>query len=146
MSQRNDISTMIFGAFDGMISVLGVVIILLHRNPHQIVGPVLGLAVASTISMGAGEWLGGSSLRTALLMCGATLAGTVVPALPLFFSTALWTRIVWVAIMIIVGLWISAERSKKSGWPKASLQTYGTLITASVVCAVVAIMLPGSGG
>ncbi len=49
----------IFGSFDGMTSTLGVVAGLLatKASPNHIVAGAIGIAVAATIGMGAGQYL-----------------------------------------------------------------------------------------
>jgi VIT1/CCC1 family predicted Fe2+/Mn2+ transporter len=51
----------------------------------RILAGALGLAVAATVGMGAGEYISDESrnLRLALVMAAATLAGSILPALPL---------------------------------------------------------------
>jgi hypothetical protein len=84
---RDDLRQAIFGSFDGLTSALGVIAGLLAAGVHnggRILAGALGLAVAATIGMGAGEYLSDTShnRRRALVMAGATLAGSVVPAIP----------------------------------------------------------------
>jgi len=48
----------------------------------------IGIAVAATIGMGAGQYPSDRdrNLRKALVMAVATLVGSVLPAIPLFFG------------------------------------------------------------
>ena len=56
----DDLRQAIFGSFDGLTSALGVIAGLLAAGVHdggRILAGALGLAVAATIGMGAGEYL-----------------------------------------------------------------------------------------
>jgi hypothetical protein len=84
---RDDLRQAIFGSFDGLTSALGVIAGLLAAGVHnggRILAGALGLAVAATIGMGACEYLSDISHnpRRALVMAAATLAGSIVPAIP----------------------------------------------------------------
>jgi VIT1/CCC1 family predicted Fe2+/Mn2+ transporter len=85
--RREDLKQAIFGSFDGLTSALGVITGLIVAGTHtgsRILAGALGLAVAATVGMGAGEYLSDESrnLRLALVMAAATLAGSILPALP----------------------------------------------------------------
>src|SRR5215469_7926541 len=89
----SDAKEAIFGSFDGMTSTLGVVAGLLATNssaPHIVAGAI-GIAVAATIGMGAGQYLsdGDRNVRKAIVMAVATLIGSVLPAIPFLFGTSL---------------------------------------------------------
>lgn len=82
-----DVKEAIFGSFDGLTSALGVITGLIIAGTHsgpRILAAALGLAVAATVGMGAGQYLSDTkrSVRLALVMGAATFAGSVAPALP----------------------------------------------------------------
>ncbi len=84
---REDLKQAIFGSFDGLTSALGVITgLIVAGTPtgSRILAASLGLAVAATIGMGAGEYLSDESrsLRRAAVMAAATLTGSILPALP----------------------------------------------------------------
>src|SRR5271157_5270773 len=83
----------IFGSFDGMTSTLGVVSGLLAANATapKILAGAIGIAVAATVGMGAGQYLsdGTRNVRKAGVMALATLTGSVLPALPFIFGDSL---------------------------------------------------------
>jgi VIT1/CCC1 family predicted Fe2+/Mn2+ transporter len=88
----SDAREAIFGSFDGMTSTLGVVAGLLATRstaPHIVAGAI-GIAVAATVGMGAGQYLSDDqrNVRKALVMAVATLIGSVLPALPFVFGTS----------------------------------------------------------
>ena len=66
----------IFGSFDGMTSTLGVVAGLLatHATAPKIVAAAIGIAVAATVGMGAGQYLsdGARNLLNAVVMPAGT--------------------------------------------------------------------------
>lgn len=82
----------IFGAYDGVVSVVGFIFALLvvHASAHTIAIGGLGGAIAAAISMGTGEIEKGDESWTARLPIGftmfcASLIGSLVPVLPFFF-------------------------------------------------------------
>lgn len=84
---REDLQQAIFGSFDGLTSALGVITgLIVAGTPtgSRILAGALGLAVAATVGMGAGEYLSDENrnLRLALVMAAATLVGSILPALP----------------------------------------------------------------
>ena len=85
-----DLQEAIFGSFDGMTSTLGVVAGLLATNASasKIVAASIGIAVAATVGMGAGQYLsdGAKNLRIVIVMAVATLIGSVIPAVPFLFG------------------------------------------------------------
>jgi VIT1/CCC1 family predicted Fe2+/Mn2+ transporter len=95
----------VFGSFDGMTSTLGVVAGLLAANatPPKILAGAIGIAVAATIGMGAGQYLsdGKRNMRKAVVMAVATLIGSVLPALPFIFGTSL--ACVLSSVLITIG-------------------------------------------
>jgi VIT1/CCC1 family predicted Fe2+/Mn2+ transporter len=94
----------IFGSFDGMTSTLGVVAGLLaaHATPTKILAAAIGIAVAATTGMSAGQYLsdGKRNLRKAMVMGVATLIGSVLPALPFIFGASLACILSSIAITI----------------------------------------------
>lgn len=90
--QGADAKEAIFGSFDGMTSTLGVVAGLLAASATapKILAAAIGIAVAATVGMGAGQYLsdGERNRRKAAVMAGATLVGSVLPALPFIFGTS----------------------------------------------------------
>ena len=73
-----------------MTSTLGVVAGLLATNATapKILAGAIGIAVAATVGMGAGQYLSDESrnVRKALVMAVATLIGSVLPAIPFVFG------------------------------------------------------------
>ena len=88
---KDDVREAIFGSFDGLTSALGVIAGLVAagttNGPH-ILAASLGLAVAATVGMGAGEYLSDTSrsYRLAAVMGAATFVGSTLPAVPFAFG------------------------------------------------------------
>jgi VIT family len=90
-AERDDLKQAVFGSFDGCTSALGVVTGLVVGGTHsgsRILAAALGLAIAATVGMGAGEYLSDvtRNLRRAGVMAVATLTGSLTPALPFAFG------------------------------------------------------------
>jgi VIT1/CCC1 family predicted Fe2+/Mn2+ transporter len=125
----SDAKEAIFGSFDGMTSTLGVVAGLLATKssaPHIVAGAI-GIAVAATIGMGAGQYLsdGERNLRKAMVMAVATLVGSVLPAVPFLFGTSLACVLASVGITLVAAAVI--------GHYRGYLITYAILIAVSVL-------------
>jgi len=75
----------VFGASDGLMSILGPVMFTASRWP-QLVFPI---AVSAACSMGAGEFLGQEATNWAAVpvMGAATFTGSVLPSLPCLWSS-----------------------------------------------------------
>ena len=125
----SDAKEAIFGSFDGMTSTLGVVAGLLatKSSASHIVAGTIGIAVAATIGMGAGQYLsdGDRNLRKALVMAVATLVGSVLPAIPFFFGTSL------ACVLSSIGITLGA--AAVIGHYRGYLVTYTILITVSLL-------------
>ena len=124
-----DLKEAIFGSFDGMTSTLGVVAGLLatHATAPKIVAATIGIAVAATVGMGAGQYLsdGERNLRRALVMAVATLVGSVIPAVPFFFGDS--------RACIAVSMGVTVLAAGVIGHYRGYLVTYSILIVVSVV-------------
>lgn len=83
MDVRKLVRPAVFGAFDGLVTVLGAVFQLAH-DPKAMWLTTVGLAIGGTVSMGGGEWLSDSEhgLGSSLVIGSTTGLGTVLPALP----------------------------------------------------------------
>jgi VIT1/CCC1 family predicted Fe2+/Mn2+ transporter len=124
-----DLKEAIFGSFDGMTSTLGVVAGLLatHASAPKIVAAAIGIAVAATVGMGAGQYLsdGARNLRNAIVMAAATLVGSVIPAVPFLFGDSRASIAASIAVTALAAAFI--------GHYRGYLVTYGILVFVSVV-------------
>jgi hypothetical protein len=98
------VSHAIFGASDGMTSLIGVLAGLgvAHANPTTMLTTVGGLAVANGVSMASGDYLAGAGGRLAGVMGAATLIGSALPALPIL----IWPGRVglFLALLLMLGM------------------------------------------
>lgn len=124
-----DLREAIFGSFDGMTSTLGVVAGLLATNATtpKILAAAIGIAVAATIGMGAGQFLsdGERNVRKACVMAAATLIGAVLPALPFIFGTSLASVLAAITITILAASVI--------GHYRGYVVTYSILVVVSII-------------
>ena len=132
----------VFGAFDGVVTVLGV-LFALAGHPHQLVAASVGLAVSGAVSMGGGEWLSDSEhgLGAAVVIGATTGVGTLVPVAPY----AVWRGAVAavcsaVLCLAVAGLiaWLKTTGAAGLSARRAAVRTYGLLFTAglaTLVCA-----------
>jgi len=124
-----DLKEAIFGSFDGMTSTLGVVAGLLatHASAPKIIAAAIGIAVAATVGMGAGQYLsdGQRNVRKAVVMAVATLVGSVIPAVPFFFGDS--------RVCIAASIVVTALAAAVIGHYRGYLVTYSILIVVSIV-------------
>jgi VIT1/CCC1 family predicted Fe2+/Mn2+ transporter len=139
VSKQEIESEEIFGGFDGFTSAVGVVIAaLLQNNLHTLIVVVAGLATASSLSMGFGEWLAdnGRSGYKAFIMAVATLIGTCLPALPFLFLSRVPAILVGSLLCLLTVLLIGKARGKGL---RPYIETF--IILAVVITATVIISL-----
>lgn len=135
----------VFGASDGMMSILGVVFYLGAHEGLILPAAAIG-GVSSALSMAAGEWLSDSEhgLGASLVMGVATGLGSVVPAVPYAFASggAAWglSAALCALLTVAVGLLRTspASRVKRVGI------TFGVL--AVVYGVTLGCALAGGGG
>jgi len=124
-----DLREAIFGSFDGMTSTLGVVSGLLatHASAPKLVAAAIGIAVAATVGMGAGQYLsdGARNVRKAVVMAVATLIGSVIPAVPFLFGDSRACIGASIAVTVLGAGFI--------GHYRGYLVTYSILVIVSVV-------------
>jgi VIT1/CCC1 family predicted Fe2+/Mn2+ transporter len=143
-TRASDVRQAIFGSFDGMTSTLGVVAGLLatHANASHIVAGAIGIAVAATIGMGAGQYLSDEqrnlrqadkrqNLRKAFVMALATLVGSVLPALPFLFGRSKACIVASIVITLLAGGVI--------GHYRGYVVTYAILIVVAALTVVLSI-------
>lgn len=141
-------SQAIFGAFDGVVSIIGFVFgLLVHGSPSSAIAVGgLGGAIAACISMTAGEYesregpwrsrIGGASA-----MGVATLVGSLIPIWPFFVFSR--TVSVWVAAVgcVLVAAWIGREKHHGA---RGYLVAYATLFGAAGLTLLIVNAIPQS--
>ena len=120
-----------FGSFDGATSVAGI-LGAVGIHPRLLIAPVVGLAVASAVGMGAGEWLseGKTDWPVVGVMALATLFGTIIPALPMLFINGSTGVILAIVFGLCIALAIGHLRAETRG-TVAYAQTVGVLLCAT---------------
>lgn len=126
----DDTRETIFGSLDGLTSCLGVIAGLVAAGTHsgpKILAGSIGLAVAATAGMGAGQYLSQlpRNLHLALIMAAATLIGSIAPAIPFLFGYGTAQVIASGCVVVIGGLAIGRIRGYKL--------TFALLISVCVV-------------
>ena len=133
---REDLAQAVFGAFDGQTSALGVIVPLLSAyHLHTILAAVVGLAVASAVGMGAGEYLSDDtkSAHRAAVMAGATALGTLAPALPFLL---LLPRAVATPVSAVIALGITLLIGRVRHAYLSTLLIFVVTVLATLVVAV----------
>jgi VIT1/CCC1 family predicted Fe2+/Mn2+ transporter len=135
---RDDVSQAIFGSFDGVVSVIGIIVALLARPTPIIIEAAIGLAAASAVGMAAGEYLGdhARSIRKAAVMGAATIVGTMCPVVPFMVLPKRSAIIVAVLLVLAISLVIARSRAEGSS-ARAYVETFGVLFFAAGVTAAV---------
>ena len=137
----------IFGAFDGLTVVLGV-LFSLTGHPGLILPAAFGVGIAEGIGMAAGQWLSESDegFGASLVIGAATFVGTILPALPYAVLPPRWAMVASIGVLAVLGGAITVMRMGERGLRRALLETYGVVIVAAVVVAVVEHFTPGGTG
>lgn len=140
----------IFGAFDGVVSVIGFIfgLLLHHSTMASIAIGGLGGAIASGVSMGAGEFEKADTplkrrLPLSAVMLVSTLIGSLVPVWP-FFIFGRSVAMMYSAIgCLVVATWIGYE--KRDGI-KGYAVAYATLLASAGLTLAVIAAIPQSVG
>jgi len=135
---RDDISQAIFGSFDGVVSVIGVMVALLARPTPILVEAAVGLAAASAVGMAAGEYLGDATrnLRRAAVMGIATVVGTMCPVVPFMLLAKDTAIVVTVVLVAAMSLAIARARAQVTS-RRAYVETFGVLLLAAGITGLV---------
>jgi hypothetical protein len=115
-------SEAIFGAADGMVSLIGLVAgaMVAHASPAALLTMAGGAATAAMVSMAGGDWLAGKSVRLSAVMGGATLLGSLVPVLPIVLIPGLLGVLVAITLTVLMGVGIAEARAQATG-PKTDV-------------------------
>lgn len=135
----------VFGGFDGMASLLGVVIYLAMTHPVLIFPAAASGAISSAVSMGGGEWLSDNEhgLGASLVMAAATFCGALLPALPFAFTTGPAAIAECAVICLGIAVTVAALRPNR-GLGLALAETIGILVVVAAVVVACGLFLPGS--
>jgi VIT1/CCC1 family predicted Fe2+/Mn2+ transporter len=143
----------IFGMFDGLTSLLGVVIPLLRHDHILIFITCFGLAVSSAISMGLGEYLSsdkdtsrGLRIKSSLYMAVFTGVGCFLPVVPYAFTSGSLAIAISIGIYLVLTLGVAGMKSKELGWKDSLAQTFLVSLAAIAIVVVATLGLPNTGG
>lgn len=134
----------IFGLSDGAMSILGVVF---YASGHgSLVFPIaFAGGVSAAVSMAGGEWLSESrnGLGASAAMGAATLAGSLLPALPYAFLAG-WRAPAVSVVMLLAVAGAVARLRRGQNYPYAgTFAVLAVVLAASVACA---LLIPGGAG
>lgn len=125
----------VFGAFDGVVTVLGAVFPN-TGNPHVLLLTCIGLAASGAVSMGGGELVSDSRAGWAASSAiGLTTGlGTLVPAAPYLFARGSAAILLSLLLCLLVAVGISWVKTKDGDDPptfrSAAAQTLSILLAA----------------
>jgi hypothetical protein len=126
------LSTAIFGAADGLVATMALILVTMGHGHKVVLLAVFGLLVAEGLGMAASEFLSDPQrdLKTATVMGAATSVAIVLPGIPWTFTSGDVATLSSCAIGLILAGIISGARP--GGWTKW-VQTYGVLIVVGAI-------------
>ena len=143
----------IFGMFDGLTSLLGVLLPLLRYVHILVFTTCFGLAISSAISMGLGEYLSSDKdipryirIRTSIYMGIFTGIGCLLPVVPFLFIGGTVALVISMAIYIFLTLVVAYMKSKDLGWKAALVQTFTVSLVAVAMVILATFGLPTPPG
>jgi protein-S-isoprenylcysteine O-methyltransferase Ste14 len=134
--------TAVFGASDGLMSILGPVMFIASRSPALVFPVAVMGAVSASYSMGAGEFLGQEQADwpAVPVMAAATFAGTVLPALPYLWSSG-WAALAQSAAACLL---VSLAVGRLRAWRRHRYAETVLVIAVGVVLTVgCTLIMPG---
>lgn len=123
----------VFGCFDGLTSLIGVLLPLWSTgHAGTLVHTALGLALAEAVGMAAGAWLSDSDHGPAAagVIGAATGFGTLAPTLPFAILPPAPARLACLAIITALTLVIALVRARQRGLRRALAETVLVLTAA----------------
>lgn len=143
----------IFGMFDGLTSLLGVLIPLLNSNPVLIFRTCIGLTVSSAISMGLGEFISSDKtipknnrVHNSIYMAVFTAIGCIAPVLPYLFTRGLSALVISALIYLVLTVIVAYMKSSDLGWKSAISQTFSISFLAVLSVVLLTLVLPVPAG
>jgi hypothetical protein len=126
------LSTAIFGAADGLVATMALILVTMGHGHKVVLLAVFGLLIAEGLGMAASEFLSDPqrNLRTASVMGVATSVAIVLPGIPWTFASGEGATLSSCAIGLILAGIIAAARP--GSWTKW-IQTYGVLIVVGAL-------------
>lgn len=134
----------VFGLCDGAMSIMGVVLYLAGHTTLVFPAALSG-GLSAAVSMAGGEWLSQSDSGPAasLAMGGATLTGSILPAIPYAFLHGWQAPAMSVLILVLVAAAVACLRGhRRHPW----LETALVLVIVLAAAATCALLIPGGAG
>lgn len=128
----NTATTAIFGASDGLVATMAL-ILATQRHGHKVVlAAVIGLLIAEGFGMAASQFLSDPKrdLRLSTIMGAATSVAIVLPGIPWTFTSGDLAIALSCAIALVLAGFIADARP--GGLPEW-LQTYGVLVVVGAI-------------
>lgn len=110
----------------------------------MILATAVAAAVAASVGMSSGDWLGGATRLQAAVMGVATLAGSTVPALPVALVPGPVGYAASALFMLALAVTISEIRAAKTTRPRAYTTTLTILAVASGLSIAAALLVGAS--
>jgi hypothetical protein len=129
------LTTSIFGAADGLVASIALILATMTHGRRVVVAAVIGLLIAEGLGMAASQFLSDPkrNLRQAMIMGAATSVTIVVPAVPWIVTSGNTAAVISCVIALTFAGLIA--RARPGGW-STWLQTYGVLIGVGVIAAI----------
>ena len=129
------LTTTIFGASDGLVASIALILATMTHGRRVVVAAVIGLFIAEGLGMAASQFLSDPkrNLRQAMFMGVATTITILVPAVPWTFSSGGAAVVVTCVIALVFAGFIS--RARPGSW-STWLQTYGVLIGVGAIAVI----------
>jgi VIT1/CCC1 family predicted Fe2+/Mn2+ transporter len=139
----------IFGMFDGLTTLLGVLIPLLSYEHLLVFFTSVGLSVSSAISMGLGDFLSSDKdspkklrIESALYMGIFTGLGCILPVIPFAFVGGTVALVISIMIYLSLTLLVAYLKSADMGWKDSLVQTFAVSLIAVALVIAVTLLLP----
>jgi hypothetical protein len=129
------LKTTIFGASDGLVASIALILATMTHGRKVVLAAVIGLLIAEGLGMAASQFLSDPkrNLRQAMIMGVATSITIIVPVVPWIFSSGNTAAVVSCVIALTFAGLIS--RARPGGW-STWLQTYGVLIGVGAIATI----------
>ncbi len=132
-------TTAIFGASDGLVATMAIILATMRHGHMVVVAAVLGLLIAEGFGMAASQYLSDPKrdLVLAVVMGGATSLAIVVPGLPWLFTRGDPA----ITASCLIGFVLAGVIAylRPGGWEEW-VQTYGILIVVSAIATAAGLL------
>ncbi len=129
------LTTTIFGASDGLVASIALILATMSHGRRVVIAAVIGLLIAEGLGMAASQFLSDPkrNLRLATIMGVATSITIIVPAVPWTFASGNAAAVGSCAIALLFVGFIAHART--GGWTTWA-QTFGVLIGVGAIATI----------